>query len=225
MRKEHNASLPMYQAIETLNSYGLEVSAGIILGLDTDTEQTGERLVEFIERSKIPMLTINLLQALPKTPLYDRLRRAGRIVEDARLESNVRFLRPYGDVIQSWRRAIAYAYEPRRVFARFRHQVDATYVNKAKLPARGRVKAANLRRGLTLLINSIVQLGIVADYRREFWRAFLYALKRGQLEGALGMAFMAHHLIKFTREALAGEQNASFYSTKAREAEETREAA
>jgi hypothetical protein len=87
-------------------------------------------------------------------------------------------------------------------------------------PARGRLKAANLKRGLSLLMNSIVQLGIRADYRREFWRVFLYAVKRGQIEGALGMAFMAHHLIRFTREALAGEQNASFYSTKAREAEE-----
>ena len=63
-----------------------------------------------------------------------------------------------------------------------------------------------------------------ADYRREFWRAFLYATKRGQIEGALGMAFMSHHLIRFTREALAGAQNASFYSTKTR-GEEERQAA
>jgi len=32
----------------------------------------------------------------------------------------------------------------------------------------------------------------------------------------LGIAFVAHHLIQFTREALRGEQNASYYSTKAR---------
>ena len=108
----------MYEAIETLNSYGLEVSSGIILGLDTDTPQTVDRLIEFIERSKIPMLTINLLQALPKTPLFDRLKRDGRIVDDRSLESNVRFLRPYDEVIASWRRAIAYAYAPERVFSR-----------------------------------------------------------------------------------------------------------
>jgi hypothetical protein len=36
---------------------------------------------------------------------------------------------------------------------------------------------------------------------------------------------MAYHLIRFTREALAGEQSASFYSTEAREAEEERVAA
>jgi radical SAM superfamily enzyme YgiQ (UPF0313 family) len=226
MRKEHNASLPIYESIETLNSYGLEVQSGIILGLDTDTDQTVDRLIEFMERSKIPMLTINLLQALPKTPLYERLKRDGRIVDDPTLESNVRFLRPYDQVIDSWQRAIAYAYAPERLFARFRHQVDATWVNEFQPPtAKGRLKAANLKRGLTLLLNSIVELGIRADYRREFWRVFLYALKRGQIEGALGMAFMAHHLIKFTREALAGQQNASFYSAKARDEEEERQAA
>jgi radical SAM superfamily enzyme YgiQ (UPF0313 family) len=226
MRKEQNATLPMYESIATLNSYGLEVSSGIILGLDTDTDQTVDRLIEFIERSQIPMLTINLLQALPKTPLYDRLKRDGRIVDDPSLESNVRFLRPYDAVIDSWRRAIAYAYAPERVFARFRHQVEATWVHKFHPPtAKGRLKAANLKRGLTLLVNSIVQLGIVSDYRREFWRVFLYAAKRGQIEGALGMAFMSHHLIKFTREALAGEQNASFYSAKARGEDEARQAA
>ena len=48
MRKEHNASLPMLQAIETLNRYGLEVVAGIILGLDTDTAETEQHLIEFI---------------------------------------------------------------------------------------------------------------------------------------------------------------------------------
>ncbi len=130
MRKEHNASLPMYESIETLNAYGLEVSSGIILGLDTDTPETVDKLIAFIERSKIPMLTINLLQALPKTPLHERLTRAGRIVDDPTLESNVQFLRPYDEVIAAWRRAIAYAYQPERVFERFRHQVDATYPNR-----------------------------------------------------------------------------------------------
>jgi hopanoid C-2 methylase len=33
------------------------------------------------------------------------------------------------------------------------------------------------------------------------------------------MGFIAHHLIQFTREALRGEQNASYYSTKMRQAE------
>src|ERR1700743_267386 len=104
MRKEHNAALPMFEAIRTLNSYGLEVVSGIILGLDSDTAETEQRLKDFIDRSQIPMFTMNLLQALPKTPLWDRLARDGRLVEDDRRESNVRFLRPHDEVVAAWKR-------------------------------------------------------------------------------------------------------------------------
>ena len=40
MRKDQNNSLPMMDAIKTLNDYGLEVISGIILGLDTDSDDT-----------------------------------------------------------------------------------------------------------------------------------------------------------------------------------------
>lgn len=219
MRKDQNNSLPMMDAIKTLNSYGLEVTSGIILGLDTDTPDTESRLKDFIELSQIPMLTINLLQALPKTPLWDRLKKAGRLNNDGQNESNVVFLRPHDEVLATWRRAIAYANDPERLFARFSHQVDATYVNRLIPPARGMLKWANLRGGLVLLFNVVVQVGLKSDYRRPFWRAARHALRRGQIDAVLGMGFMAHHLIQFTREALRGDQNASFYSTRQRERE------
>jgi hopanoid C-2 methylase len=37
------------------------------------------------------------------------------------------------------------------------------------------------------------------------------------------MGFVAHHLIRFTREALRGEHNASFYAAKAAEAKAARD--
>ena len=213
MRKDHNAALPMLEAINTLNSYGLEVTSGIIVGLDTDTEHSVDRLIEFIEQSQIPMLTMNLLQALPKTPLYDRLARAGRIVEDPTLESNVQFLRPYDEVLASWRRGIEYAYTPERLFARYKYQVDATYANRLDLPTRGRLTFAGLRQGLVLGSNLLIRAGLLSDYREHFWRTARYAIRRGQIDALIGLSFVAHHLIKFSREALRGEQNASFYST------------
>jgi hypothetical protein len=42
----------------------------------------------------------------------------------------------------------------------------------------------------------------------------LHALRRGRIDAVLAMGFMAYHLIQLTREALRGDQNASFYSTK-----------
>jgi radical SAM superfamily enzyme YgiQ (UPF0313 family) len=218
MRKEHNAALPMFEAIATLNSYGLEVTSGIILGLDTDTADSENRLNAFVDLSQIPILTINLLQALPRTPLWDRLERAGRLIaDDARLESNVRFLRPYDEVVATWRRCIAHAYDPDRLFARFEYQVDATYAKRMITPARGKLTFNNARAALVLAFNIALRVGLLSDYRRPFWRAARHAIRRGQIDALLGIGFVAYHLIEFSREALRGDQNASFYSTLKRE--------
>jgi hopanoid C-2 methylase len=219
MRKEQNATLPMMESIRTLNNYGMEITSGIILGLDTDTETSADQLIAFIEQSKIPVLTINLLHALPKTPLWDRLARANRITDDPTLESNVLFLRPYDDVVASWRRCIAHAYDPERLFDRFWHQVESTYVNRLNPSGRGRLTLSNLRMGAVLAYRLLVRVGIKSDYRRHFWRAARHALRRGQIDAVMGMGFVAYHLIQFTREALRGEQNASFYSTHERDAQ------
>jgi radical SAM superfamily enzyme YgiQ (UPF0313 family) len=217
MRKQQNNAVPMLESIKTLNDYGIEVTSGIILGLDTDSDDTESRLKDFIELSQIPMLTINLLQALPKTPLWDRLERAGRLVSDDSRESNVDFLRPYDEVVAMWRRSIAYANDPERLFARFQHQVDATFSNRIPTPAGGKLTWANLSGAAVMAFRILFYLGVLADYRRPFWRAIRHALSRGKIEAVFGISFVAYHLIEFTREALRGEQNASFYSQSRKE--------
>jgi hopanoid C-2 methylase len=217
MHKEHNASLPMLEAIRTINGYGFDVASGIILGLDTDTASTEEHLKTFIDRSHVPMLTINLLQALPRTALWTRLESAGRLVEEAGRESNVQFLRPYEEVVATWRRCIAHAYEPRRLYDRFIHQLEATHAHRLAVPTPGRLNWPNVRRGLLLMGNLLVRVGVLADYRAEFWRMARHALRAGRFESMLGMGFVSYHLIEFSREALRGDQNASFYSARARE--------
>ena len=213
--KGHNAKLPILDSIETINRYGMEVTSGIILGLDTDSAESEVRLREFVDASNVPVLTINLLQALPKTPLWDRLEKTDRIDHDPSRESNVRFLMPYDEVVEAWRRCIAHAYTPERLFTRFVHQMDSTYAHRIKVPVSSQLTFSNLRRGVVLGFNIAVRVGLFSDYRRVFWRAAREALKRGQIEAIFNMGFVAHHLIRFTQEALAGQQNASFYAVRA----------
>src|SRR6266487_523263 len=51
--------------------------------------EAADRIIAFIRASAIPVLTINVLYALPKTPLWSRLEAAGRLVGDGGRESNV----------------------------------------------------------------------------------------------------------------------------------------
>ena len=215
MHKAHNMMVPILEGIETLNSYGMEVVSGIILGLDTDTPDTPDAIQKFIEVSHIPLLTINLLQALPKTPLWTRLEREGRLAEDDSLESNVVFRRPYREVVDGWRRLMAAAYEPEALFARFHHQVEATYRNR--LPRPQPATWANIKKGVAIISRMLWICGVKARYRRTFWKFAWPRIKAGEIEWLISSAVVAHHLISFTDDACKGRQNASFYSAKLRD--------
>ncbi len=214
IQKTHNMMVPLYQAIHTLNDYGMEVVSGIILGLDTDTAATGEGLIEFVARSQIPVLTINLLQALPRTKLWDRLAREGRIVEDEARESNVVFRLPYNQVIEMWRDCVAKAYDPDTLFARFTHQIEATYAKRLNPPRQ--VTSADVVGGLAMLGRLLFLAGVKSHYRAAFWRFAWPLLKKGDIERVIAVGTVAHHLIMFTKAAIGGHHNASFYSTKLR---------
>ena len=89
---------------------------------------------ELIERSNIPMLTINLLYALPKTPLWRRLETERRLVDDEGRESNVAFRLPYRAVLDMWRKCIVTAYDPPAVYARYAHNQRHTFRNRKAFP-------------------------------------------------------------------------------------------
>jgi radical SAM superfamily enzyme YgiQ (UPF0313 family) len=215
IQKDHNMMVPIMEAIHTINSYGMEVVSGIILGLDTDKPETGQHLLEFIEASQIPLLTINLLQALPKTPLWDRLKRENRLVEDDGRESNVDFRLPYEDVVRTWRDCMSIAYEPRKLLDRYEYQIRSTYPNQIKPPRRASWK--DFKLGMTILRNIFWKVGILGDYKVQFWKFALRRLKRGEIEYFISSMLVAHHLIVFARAASGGRQNASNYSMRLRE--------
>jgi hopanoid C-2 methylase len=217
MSKEQNIAVPILEAVERLNGYGIEVIAGIIVGLDTDSPDTASRIIEFIDRSQIPMLTINLLQALPRTPLWDRLAREDRISSDESLESNVVFKMPYDQTIAIWRACLEHAYDPRRLFKRYDTQIHRTYSNRQKRPpAPGQITFKNIKRGLSMFFKICWKLGVVADYRQHFWGYAWPRLKEGRIEAVIGTGIIAKHLIAFSRKACAGQLNASSYSSKLR---------
>jgi len=218
--KDQNLSMPILDAIKVLNSYGMEVVSGIIIGFDTDTPQTADRILEFIHLSHIPMLTINLLHALPRTPLWRRLEQKGRLVFDETRESNVRFVLPYEQVVEMWRRCITTAYEPEFLYQRFTYQMAHTYPNRVAVPnSPARTSWANIRKGLTLMKNILLRVGLFGSYRKTFWQMAAAALRGGNIEVLIHVGLVGHHLIQFAQECGRGEESASFYSQKLRQAE------
>jgi radical SAM superfamily enzyme YgiQ (UPF0313 family) len=215
--KDHNRQVGLLDAVETLNSYGLEVVSGMIIGFDTDTAQTPDRIIEFVERSKIPLLTINLLQALPRTPLWRRLEKEGRLYHGDDRETNIEYALPYPEVLGMWRKTIAAAYDPDALYERFRHFADYTFAQRITPPNSGaRVNPRNIWRGLTILAKVLTLVGLFSSYRKTFWNVCGPMLRQGRIEPLLHIGIVGHHLITYAKGALAGEFNASHYASRAR---------
>ena len=215
--KDQNLRMPILEAVEVLNSYGFEVVSGIIMGLDTDTERTPDQILSFIEASRIPMLTINMLYALPRTPLWRRLEVEGRILGDGSAdESNVRFLMPREKVRAAWLRCVTESMRPEPLYGRYEHQIWRTYANRFQPPAAVHAKPSHreVRRGVRMMARIAWHVGAKADYRRTFWRTALPALRAGKVEEVIHVGLIAHHLIRFARDCEAGIGEYSFYSEK-----------
>jgi hypothetical protein len=163
------------------------------------------------------MATINLLQALPRTPLWDRLQAENRLrEEDSELESNVGFLLPYDEVLAMWRSCMDKAYRPEALFARYEYQMRETRPYRLERPnSRQRLSPGNIRKAVVILSKLLWKVGVRGDYRRAFWRFVLPRLMSGQIEPILSVGLVAHHLIMFARDACSGKSDASHYSAKA----------
>lgn len=218
MDKHQNVRMPVGEAVKIINSYGIGLHAGLILGLDTDDETTVAKINRFIDESNIPGLGINVLYAPPKTPLWRRLEAEGRLIPiDQVVESNVVFKDPEPVVMARWSQVIAHAFEPAALFARFRHNITSTYANRLPLPLSRFGFSWNLiRNGVFAMLSVIFYLGILARYRGHFWRMLLAALRSGQLDAMIYVATGAYHFIRFRDDVLAGRAQVCIHSEAAR---------
>src|SRR2546422_5837784 len=73
----------LLESVKRIQSYGMEVMAGFIVGFDNDPEDIFERQIDFIRKSAIPLAMVGLLNALPDTQLWKRLEREGRLLGEA----------------------------------------------------------------------------------------------------------------------------------------------
>jgi radical SAM superfamily enzyme YgiQ (UPF0313 family) len=81
-RKHQNLREDLVKSVRKVQSYGIQVQAGMIVGFDHDDPSIFEEQIQFIEEARIPVSMTGMLQAVPKTPLHARLKQEGRLAAD-----------------------------------------------------------------------------------------------------------------------------------------------
>ncbi len=79
-QKTQNVKLNLVEAVHKIQSYNMFVTAGMIVGFDNDDPSIFEEQYSFLQEAQIPIVLVNALEAVPKTPLYIRLKNDGRLL-------------------------------------------------------------------------------------------------------------------------------------------------
>lgn len=96
MNKRFNTKIPFDVAIKRFHERGIKIYGSFIVGCDHDTRESVLRMVEFAVKQKIFIVNFNPLIPIPKTPLYNRLQKEGRLLSEKWwLDYNYR----YGDFV------------------------------------------------------------------------------------------------------------------------------
>jgi radical SAM superfamily enzyme YgiQ (UPF0313 family) len=93
--KSQNLREDILVSVRRIYSRGIDILAGFIIGFDNDTPATIEAQYRLISTAGIQTAMIGLLAALPRTPLYARMEREGRLrpveedSDNTRIKSNI----------------------------------------------------------------------------------------------------------------------------------------
>jgi radical SAM superfamily enzyme YgiQ (UPF0313 family) len=82
-KKNQNLRGDLIESVRKVQAHGIQIQAGMIVGFDNDDESIFDEQLRFIQDARIPVSMTGMLQALPKTPLYDRVEKEGRLLAES----------------------------------------------------------------------------------------------------------------------------------------------
>lgn len=77
--KLQNLRKDLLESVKLIQTYGIEVMSGFIVGFDNDPPDVFDRQIAFIREAALPLSMVRLRTALPNMQLWRRLRAEGRL--------------------------------------------------------------------------------------------------------------------------------------------------
>jgi radical SAM superfamily enzyme YgiQ (UPF0313 family) len=212
MRKKQNTKRNIAESIHKIYGYGMFVTAGFILGFDTEKISVANSMTDFIEECCVPICMVGLLYALPGTQLTRRLEKEGRLhkghdimrVEQAgdqcTLGCNFDTKRPLRDILTDYRTVLASVFSPQAYAGRLSRL--STMLDRSDRPTKLADGDIRKNHGVDLLYQVINRL---PEAREPFWKVFVEVGKKnpGALRQIVTMMAIYLHLGPFSKHVIS----------------------
>ncbi len=212
MRKKQNTKRNIAESIHKIYGYGMFVTAGFILGFDSEKVSVAQSMTDFIEECCVPICMVGLLYALPGTQLTRRLEKEGRLhkgheimrVEQAgdqcTLGCNFDTKRPLRDILTDYRTVLTNVFSPEAYAGRLRRL--SSMLDRSGRPQQLADGDIRKNHGVNLLYKVIDRL---PEAREPFWRTFVEVAKKnpGALRQVVTMMAIYLHLGPFSKHVIS----------------------
>ncbi len=231
-RKNQNVNGSLLDRVRVLQTAGLLVFGGFILGFDHENDDIFDRQIDFIREAAIPSAMVGQLGALPKTPLLARIEREGRLLHSLTDEngfgpyfSNFKTKLPFETIMRGQLRILESIYEPRAYFDRLleayrRMPIENRFVRRMKrllLPNGGMLLGSGTHKSIKVLPQLSNKARFLAlfsmlrtvepAFRREALRFLrkMLASRPEYLQQSLDYLVPGYHYFRFTRDSIRPE--------------------
>ena len=172
--KFQNKNRDLLASVRNIQKSGLEVQGGFIIGFDNDPTTIFDTQIRFIQKSGVVTAMVGILNALPRTQLYERLKKEQRLLKETsgnNTDFSINFIprMDYDLLISGYKKVLSTLYSPRYYYERVR-----TFLREYIPPQN---KLFHFRFNyIAAFIRSIIVLGIIGKERFHYWKLLLWTI-------------------------------------------------
>ncbi len=195
--KVQNTAVDLAKAVRAIHQNGMQVMGGFIVGFDSDTESIFRKQIRFIQKTGIVTAMVGMLNALPQTRLWHRLKAEGRLhggTSGENTDGTVNFEPVMGKqaLVEGYKKMVHSIYSSKNYYRRIN-----TFLKSYKPTARGRIS----KDDLSAFLKSIWKIGILSRERFLYWKLILKTSvqNRKALPVAIELAIVGMHFARISQ--------------------------
>ena len=197
-KKRQNKKRNLIDSVKHIHKSGLQVEGGFIVGFDNDTPSIFQRQIDFIQESGIVTASVGMLNALPGTKLYDRMKKEGRLQgqfsgDNIDCTTNITPKMGLNTLAQGYKKILEDIYSPDKYSQRV-----MTFLKDFK-PYESNVAKQIKQKNIMFRIFYI--LGIADKDRKYFWKLLFWAIaqRKGLFLLVVRNALLGYHFRKIMK--------------------------